>query len=181
MATIAATVRLPSPNPNTGTAVPPSAGVWFDDAFKNVTLQGDPTGGAQIGAAGAAAGNGVRNGASRNVIGNKPTAPVDIVGGITATVTQLLEAGIFLCSTSATLTLPTAQGAAGIVQALPGAQVGDIISFVQVVAAGQTATLAVGAGSTLAGIATTAAATTGRQWIGRITSVAAGAETITWY
>src|SRR3954452_24700291 len=93
--------------------------------------------------------NGVRFGTSRNILANKPTAPVDIVGGLTATVAQLLDAGIFLCSTSATLTLPTAQGAAGIVQALPNAQVGDIITFVQVVAAAQTATLAVGTGSTL--------------------------------
>jgi hypothetical protein len=142
----------------------------------------DLTGAVGIGQAGASNGAGVRNGASRNITGNKPTAPVDIAGGITATVTQLLEAGIFLCSASATLTLPTAQGATGIVQALPGVPaVGDIVEFTQVVAAAQTATLAVGAGSTLAGIATTAAAATGRIWKGRVTSVAAGAETITWY
>lgn len=135
-----------------------------------------------IGKAGASAGNGVRHAASRYIDANKPTAPVDIAGGITATVTQLLEAGIFLCSASATLTLPTAQGASGIVQALPGTPaVGDIISFVQVVAAAQTATLAAGTGSTLVGIATTAAAATGRRWIGRITSVTANSETISWY
>lgn len=134
-----------------------------------------------LGKAGTTAGNGVRNAASRNIEANKPTAPADIAGGITATVTQLLEAGMFLCSASATLTLPTAQGATGIVQALPGAAVGDIISFIQVVAAAQTATLAVGAGSTLAGIATTAAAATGRKWVGRITAITANSETITWY
>lgn len=141
----------------------------------------DATGAVVIGKAGVANGNGVRNGASRTIYDNKPTAPVDIAGGVTATVTQLLEAGIFLCSASATLTLPTAQGATGIVQALPNAAVGDIISFVQVVAAAQTATLAAGTGSTLGGIATTAAATTGRRWIGRITAITAGSETITWY
>lgn len=135
-----------------------------------------------LGKAAAVAGSGIRNAASRQISGNKPTAPVDIAGGITATVTQLLEAGIFLCSASATLTLPTAQGAAGIVQSLPGTPaVGDIISFVQVVAAAQTATLAVGTGSTLVGIATTAAATTGRVWFGRITAVTASSETISWY
>jgi hypothetical protein len=146
-----------------------------------VTVGGNVATAVVLGKAGVANGNGVRNAASRNIIENKPTAPVDIAGGITATVTQLLEAGIFLCSASATLTLPTAQGASGIVQALPGAAVGDLISFVQVVAAAQTATLAAGTGSTLAGIATTAAATTGRRWIGRITSVTANSETITWY
>lgn len=141
----------------------------------------DATGAVVVGGAGVANGNGVRNGASRNIIENKPTAPVDIAGGVTATVTQLLEAGIFLCSATNTLTLPTAQGATGIVQALPNAAVGDLISFVQVVAAGQTATLAAGTGSTLAGIATTAAAATGRRWIGRITAITASSETITWY
>lgn len=141
----------------------------------------DQTGAVVVGKTGTGNGQGVRVGSSRVVSGNKPTAPVDIAGGVTATVTQLLEAGIFLCSASATLTLPTAQGATGIVQALPNAAVGDIISFVQVVAAAQTATLAAGTGSTLAGIATTAAATTGRVWIGRVTAITAGSETITWY
>lgn len=135
-----------------------------------------------IGTAGSSNGLGLRIGSSRIVEANKPTAPVDIAGGITATVTQILEAGIFLCSASATLTLPTMAGASGLVQALPGTPaVGDIISFYQVVAAAQTATLAVGTGSTLGGIATTAAATTGRKWIGRITSVTANSETVTWY
>ena len=152
-------------------SVLPQPGVTVDDATLAVV----------IGAPGTVAGNGVRLGASRTISGNKPTAPVDIAGSITATVTQLLEAGIFLCSASANLTLPTAQGAAGIVQALPAPAVGDLISFMQVVAAAQTATLVAGAGSTLAGIATTAAAATGRVWVGRITSVAASAETITWY
>ena len=148
----------------------------------NLAVGGSTATAVTLGQAGAANGKGIRTAASRIIGANKPTAPVDIAGGVTATVTQILEAGIFLCSASATLTLPTAQGATGIVQALPGTPaVGDIITFVQVVAAAQTATLAVGTGSTLAGIATTAAAATGRVWVGRITSVTAGSETITWY
>ena len=147
-----------------------------------LTLTGGTGSSVVVGRAGTAARAGVRNGASRQIDSNRPTAPVDIAGGITATVTQMLEAGIFLCSASATLTLPDMAGASGLVQALPGTPaVGDIVSFVQVVAAGQTATLAAGNGSTLGGIATTAAATTGRRWIGRITAVTAGSETVTWY
>ena len=135
-----------------------------------------------IGKAVAAARAGVRNQASRIIECNKPTAPVDIAGSITATVTQLLDAGIFLCSATANLTLPSMQGASGLVQALPGTPaVGDIISFVQVVAAGQTATLLTSSGSTISGIATTAAAATGRRWIGRITAVTTNSETVTWY
>ena len=146
------------------------------------SLQVDAASGAvQLGQAGTANGSGSRQGASRVILGNKPTAPVDIVGNLVATVTQIFEAGIFLCSASANLTLPTAQGATGLVQALPNAAVGDIITFVQVVAAAQTATLVTGTGSTLAGIVTTAAAATGRVWFGRITAVTAASETITWY
>lgn len=165
------------------------AGTGGNVAAGNITITpgaatGSGNGGSvTFGRAGTAKRSGVRNVASRNIESNRPTAPVDIAGGITATVTQMLEAGIFLCSASATLTLPAADGASGLVQALPGTPaVGDIISFVQVVAAAQTATLAVGAsGNTLAGIATTAAATTGRRWIGRVTSVTNNSETITWY
>jgi hypothetical protein len=152
-----------------------NAGTGGNAAAGAITLTpGTATGTGKVG--------GIRNAASRNILANKPTAPVDIAGGITATVAQMLEAGIFLCSASATLTLPTMQGATGLVQALPGTPaVGDIIEFTQVVAAAQTATLAAGTGSTLAGIATTAAATTGRKWIGRVTSVTANSETVTWY
>ena len=68
-------------------------------------------------------GAGVRIGNARFTV-NKPTTPVTGLNANTSpTVTQILEAGIFgfASTTARTLTLPTAQGATGLVQALPRA------------------------------------------------------------
>jgi len=164
-----------------------NAGTGGNAAAGNITITpGTATGSGAagsvtVGASVAAARAGVRIGASRVIVGNKPTSAVDCTGGLTATVTQVLEGGIFTSATSVTLTLPTAQGASGIVQNLPGTPaVGDCIQIVLAMNhATNTLTLAAGAGSTIFGIATM---TNGnRIWTGRITSVTPGSETITWY
>ena len=137
-----------------------------------------------IGRAGVAANAaGVRVAASRIILSNKTTAPVDASAGITATVTQMLEAGMFTSTGTATITFPTAQGAAGLVQALPGTPaIGDIIEIMVACShATQVVTIAVGTGHTIFGIATTVAGGGNRIWRGRVTSVTAASETITWY
>lgn len=140
------------------------------------TLAGGPS--VSVGNPGTGNGTGVRVQASRVILANKPTAPVDITGGLTASVTQMLEASIFTVNTTATLTLPTAQGITGLVQALPAAAVGDTFEFVIAPATAQVGTVAVGAGWTLYGITTDAAT---RIWRCRITSIAYNSETITCY
>ena len=176
-------VRIPAPLPAGQSAnYTPANGVFMGDDGQSVTLQAGPTGFVQVGQPGAVNGNGVRNGSSRNIIANKPTAVVDASGGITATVAQVLEAAIFTATGTANLTLPTAQGASGLVQALPGAQVGDLFE-IQVCCshATQVVTLVAGTGSTIFGQAAAAAAQGSRIWRGRITAITAGSETITWY
>jgi|GEM_PF-1969004 hypothetical protein len=135
-----------------------------------------------LGIAGTANGNGVRIGASRVITANKPTAPIDCAAGnLTPSVTQMFEAGIFTCATAQSLTLPTAQGASGLVQALPGTPaVGDTFTFVMAENHATNAfTLVAGTGATIYGIATN---TNGnRVWTCRVTSVTGGSETITCY
>jgi hypothetical protein len=78
----------------------------------------------------ATAGAGVRIGATRYSY-NKSVAPVDIAAGATATVTQMLDGGIFTSTNAgATLTMPSAAGASGWVQNLPGTPaVGDQVQL----------------------------------------------------
>ena len=166
-------------------AVPASAATGATAGFDCQTAAPLSVGGTTatavvLGKAGTAAGNGVRNGASRSIIVNKPTSAVDATGGITATVTQVLEGGIFTAATAVAVTLPTAQGAGGIVQALPGAVVGDVIEIQFCMNhATNTLTLTAGAGSTVFGIATNTNGS--RIWRGRVTAITSGSETITWY
>ncbi len=139
-----------------------------------------------LGKAGAVAGSGVRNGASRNILGNKPTAPVDASANVVATVTQVLEAGFFTSTGTASVTLPTAQstaGVGGIVAGLPGTPaIGDIIQIViACLHATQVVTLIAGTGSTIYGIATGAVGGGARTWTGRITGITADSQTMVWY
>ena len=137
-----------------------------------------------VGRAGVGAnGGGVRTAASRVILANKPTAAVDASSGITATVAEIFEAGIFTSTQTASITLPTAAGSTGIVQGMPGTPaVGDIIEIVVACShATQVVTLVAGTGSTLFGLATTAPGGGNRIWRGRVTSITGGSETITWY
>jgi hypothetical protein len=83
-----------------------------------------------IGSAGTSNGNGVRIGNARFTI-NKPTTPSTGNSSVTLTNTQVLEAGIFVgtsTSNSRTIKIPKANGSTGLVKALPNATVGDIIT-----------------------------------------------------
>lgn len=132
-----------------------------------------------------------RIGASRLIAANKPTTPVDCAAGtINATITQLLEAGIFTCATSQQLVLPSAKGASGIVQSIcngaTGGSVGCAVGdYFQILLAenhaSNTFTLAANgdASETIFGIATI---TNGnRIWTCRITAITAGSEALTCY
>ncbi|MDP1675531.1 MAG: hypothetical protein Q8L88_01605 [Bacteroidota bacterium] len=131
-------------------------------------------------------GDGVRF-ATNRVTMNYPTAPTTgLAANTVATVAQILNAGYIgfgVLAASRTLTLPTAQGAAGLVQNLPGTPaVGDVFTFM--VANGATTvtrlvTLVAGAGITLDTHAI--AGRTTKVFFCRVTSVAPGAETITVY
>ena len=139
-----------------------------------------------IGVAYAANGDGVRF-ATNRVTMNYPTAPTTgLTANTVATVAQILNSGYIgfgVLAGSRTLTLPTAQGAAGLVQNLPGTPaVGDVFTFM--VANGSTTvtrlvTLVAGTGITLATHAV--AGLTTKVFFCRVTSVSPGAETITVY
>ncbi len=136
-----------------------------------------------IGIAGTANGNGVRIGNARVTV-NKPLAPVITANANTvATVTQILDAGIFVNTPTVarTFTYPSAQGATGLVQALPGTPaVGDIFTFVVVNKGTSTLTFAAAADITIAGSLNVLTNTT-RVITCRVTSITAGAETISAY
>lgn len=129
----------------------------------------------------ATSGAGLNFAASRIIERQTSVAPVDCSGaGVSATVTQILDGAIFTCATSQTVTLPTAQGASGIVQNLPGAAVGSIFRIhLAENHASNTLTLAAGTGGTIYGIATVTNG--GRDWICRVTSITANSETYTCY
>ncbi len=139
-----------------------------------------------IGTAYVANGDGIRF-ATNRVTMNYPTAPTTgLAANTVATVAQILNSGYIgfgVLAASRTLTLPTAQGAAGLVQNLPGTPaVGDVFTFM--VANGSTTvtrlvTLVAGAGITLTTHAV--AGLTTKVFFCRVTSVTAGAETITVY
>ncbi len=139
-----------------------------------------------IGRASTTSGAGLRLGNARFTI-NKPTAPTTGLNANTvATLTQIIEAGIigFTSNTARNLTMPTAQGAAGLVQALPGTPaVGDVFSFVVFNTGTAAITLLVGTGITITGPPAMVGTASGnsRTYYCRVTSVAANAETITCY
>lgn len=131
-------------------------------------------------------GDGIRFGTNRITM-NYPIAPTTgLLANTVATVAQILDAGYIgfgVLAANRTLTLPTAQGAAGLVQNLPGTPaVGDVFTFM--VANGATTvtrlvTLVAGAGITLNTHAV--AGRTSKVFFCRVTSVTPGAETITVY
>lgn len=111
---------------------------------------------------------------------NKPFAPVDCAAAnLTPTVSSILAGSVYTCGTAQTLTLPTAQGASGIVQSLPHPTVGDFFTFRMVSTAAANFTLVAGTGGTISGNAVTNNGRTG--WDCRITSVTASSETYTCY
>lgn len=178
---VQAALRFPAPQASTAAALAVGQGGIFLDADGDwVQLLGSINGGVQLGQPSAVAGTGIRIGASRSIFRNSPTGAIAMAGGLTATVTQILEGGIFTGTGTTTLTLPTAQGASGLVQALPGAQVGDLIAIIIAQNhATQTCTFTAGTGHTIFGIATN---TNGnRIWYGLVTAVTANSETMTWY
>lgn len=134
-----------------------------------------------FGATAATAGAGFRNGNTRTILRKYGTAIDCAAGNLTPTVAQVLDTGLFTCATSQTVTLPTAQGAAGLVQALPGTPaVGD--EFTLVLAenhATNTNTLVAGTGGTIYGIATITNGS--RKWFCVVTAITGNAETYTCY
>lgn len=131
---------------------------------------------------------GVRIRSGKVIERSTPFAAVDCAGaGISATVSQLLEAQGFTCATAQTLTTPSAQGVSGIVQALPGfgvisalggpTAIGDTFRFRMKSTAAANFTLAAGTGVTIAG---TSVANNGAiEVVCRVTSVTSGSEAIT--
>ncbi len=139
-----------------------------------------------IGRASTNLGAGLRLGNGRFTI-NKPTTPLTALNAnTTLTVAQLLDVGIigFTSTTARNLTLPSAQGATGIVQALPGTPaIGDVFSFVVFNRSNANITLVAGTGGTITGPPTMFGNGSGnsRTYYCRVTSVAANAETIVCY
>jgi hypothetical protein len=152
--------------------------------IKTINIGTGTTGRITLGAAGTGSGRGVRLGNARFTI-NKPTTPITgITNNRTATVTQILEAGIFGFATNNTrsLTLPTARGATGLVQALPGTPtVGDVFTFLLFNTGTGNITLVAGTGVTIVNNNVTNSTTGPRVVYCRVTSVASGAETISVY
>jgi hypothetical protein len=149
--------------------------------LKTINIGTGTTGKVTIGSAGVTNGMGVRIGNGRVTI-NKPVAPtVNLNANTTATVSQILDAGIIGFASgnfARTLTFPTAQGAAGLVQALPGTPaVGDVFTFLVFNTGTGLITLAAGTGVTIANPTISRS----RVVTCRVTSVTAGAETITVY
>jgi len=134
-----------------------------------------------IGGTGTTNGNGVRLGNGR-ITNAKPTLAVSAAASITPSVTQVLDASIFLLTgnTNKTITMPSAQGATGLVQALPSATVGDVFKFLISYTGTGNITLVAGTGVTISG----PAAVTGpisRVVYCQVTSVTSGSETISCY
>jgi hypothetical protein len=164
---------------NIGNNATPANVIGIGGAASVVTIGGIET---IIGIAGASNGNGTRNGASRIITRNLPTIPTTGLNANTVmTVTQILESGIigFNTSTNRTLTFPTAQGATGLVQALPNAQIGDIFEFDVFNIGTNNVTLVAGTGGTI--VNTTPINARSRRIVVRITSITANAETISVY
>ena len=137
-----------------------------------------------IGAAGTVNGMGVRFGNAR-VTHNMAVAPTTGLNApTTATVSQILDAGIigFQATGNRILTLPSAQGATGLVQALPGTPaVGDVFTFILFNTGGSNVTLAAGTGITIVNTNNTTSTTGPRIIYCRVTGVTAGSETISVY
>ncbi|MBU8892966.1 MAG: hypothetical protein KOO66_09315, partial [Bacteroidales bacterium] len=92
------------------------------------------------------------NVSGRFTINKSIAPPAGIDTDYIATVSEILDAGIigFSSSTTRTLTLPTAQGPAGLVQALPGTPaVGDVYTFYVYNTTANAVTLAAGTGITI--------------------------------
>lgn len=140
-------------------------------------------------ASGLGLGSGTRIRSSRVTIASKPFAAVDCAGLNPApTVSQTLDASIFTCATAQTITLPTAQGASGLVQGLPGngvtffngaTAVGDEWEFLIVSTAAANFTLAGGTGTTIVG--NPVVNNSSKRVICRVTNVGSGTETQTCY
>lgn len=105
-----------------------------------------------------------------------------------ATVSLLLEGSRFSCGTAQTLTIPTAAGSSGIVQAMTSSNgspvavpvaVGDIFEFTMISTAAANFTLAGGAGVTILGNAVVNNAK--KIWECEVTSVAPNTETVRCY
>jgi hypothetical protein len=139
-----------------------------------------------IGAASTVSGAGLRLANARFSI-NKPVAPtIGLNANTIATISQVLEAGIigFNATANRTLTLPTAAGASGLVQALPGTPaIGDVFTFMVFNLANFTITLTAGTGATITGPAAIAATISGnsRIFYCRVTAITSNAETIVCY
>jgi hypothetical protein len=135
-----------------------------------------------IGIAGTTNGDGLRIGNGRVTV-NKPTAPSTLAtGNKLATVSEILDAGIIGFNVSGgpalTLTLPSARGAGGLVQALPGTPaVGDVFTFKVFNIADIAITLVAGTGITIENTGNI----NGQVIYCRVTSVTPGTETISVY
>jgi hypothetical protein len=147
---------------------------------------GSSTPSVTIGKASTIASAGLRLGNARFTI-NKPTVPtIGLNANTTATVAQILDAGIIGFATNANrvLTLPSAAGASGLIQSLPGVPaIGDVFSFVVFNTNNNTVTLQAGGGTTIVGPATIAATASGnsRTFYCRVTGITTNSETMSCY
>jgi hypothetical protein len=137
-----------------------------------------------IGTDGTTKGNGVRIGNARFTI-NKPSEPTSSSSDTDLSISQVLEEGIFVgtsTSSNKTIKIPTAKGSTGLVQALPNAEVGDIVS-VLIVNGGNKSLLIDGRDSSVTKVPSTMTvpAGTSRLVYIRVTSITSGSETVSIY
>jgi len=163
---------------NIGTNATPVNAIQIGGAASTTTIGSRKT---TIGIAGVTNGTGVRLGNGRVTI-NKPVAPtVNLNANTTATVSQILDAGIIGFASgnfARNLRFPTASGASGLVQALPGTPaVGDVFTFLVFNTGTGLITLLAGTGV----IIINPTVSRSRVVHCRVTSVTANAESISVY
>ncbi|MFM1836150.1 MAG: Ralstonia phage phiRSL1, partial [Bacteroidota bacterium] len=136
-----------------------------------------------LGKAGTSDGNGVRIGNGRFVV-NKPTSPTTTSSNSnseTLTVSQVLDAGIYIFtpSSSKSLTFPSA---ADLVSALPNATVGDTFTMLIMNESGSNSfTLNAGTGITIVPTTKTISSRSSRVIYFRLTNVGSSSEAISIY
>lgn len=168
-----------------------------DILISNGVRQGSGQGGTLVlGPSAGQGASGILIRSSRIVDDEKPFPALDCAGaGISISTSNLLDRGLFTCSTNQNAQMPTAQGSGGIVQGLPGNGVSSLLGgpllgfprFHFTIAAGpsSTLTLLAGTGTTFPLGAITvvagAGATATRQVLCVVTATTVNSETISCY
>ncbi len=183
---VSSKASLDSPNLS-GTPTAPTAAVGTNSSqiattsFVSNELEASTV---TIGSAGTSVGHGVRIGNARFTI-NKPNVPATGSSNVTLSNSQILEAGIYVgtsTSSNKTIKIPKANGASGLVQSLPRAAIGDIITVLIVNGGNQNISIDAEDSSVtkVPGTMSVPAGTSRLVYI-RVTSISSGSETISIY